>query len=262
MRSSLLLQGTVLLTACAALAGCSAVSTTSTTPVPAGTYANWQIQSSTAISPPPVGLYMTGSLQTTGSTVNGVFSTHLACTPQVATLTGTLSSSGVLTLGGIGIQSSLQVASNPYTPSTGTLTAGGYLCQAITSGSAVGFEIAPLNGTRNGAVTATTVAPIASGNVSLAVTQSTTPNSQGQFPLTGTLTFTATGCTQVTPVTGYIGGEDITLATTPGSPSGTADVAVTAWTIPTATTVTAASITFTPNPCSTTSSATYTGTLQ
>lgn len=242
------------------LSGCATSSTAVSSPTPSGTYTNWLIEGNSTLISPPVGQYMSGALQINGTQVTGTFSSHFACTPPTGTYTGTLNSAGDLTLQTIGVNTSLQTSSNPYTPSTGTFTAGGYLCLVISSGSAVGVEIAPLNGTLAGAVTATGVAPVPTGNVSLNVTQSTTPNANGQFPLTGAITFTSGTCSVIESLSGTISGEGVALTTASGAST---SVQVTATTIPTATQVAASSIVFTPSPCSTLiPSATYTGTLQ
>jgi hypothetical protein len=94
-------------------------------------------------------------------------------------------------------------------------------CLAIASVPSVGTEIAPLNGTYTGTLSGTlfvaesNVAPIAvSGTASLTLTQSATPNSSGQFPLTATVTFpSSTGLdTALDQLGGTISGEGIALS--------------------------------------------------
>jgi hypothetical protein len=135
----------------------------------------------------------------------------------------------------------------------------------IALAPSVGVQIAPLNGTYTGTLTesaSTVTSPIPSGTVSLALTQSSTPNTDGTFPLTGMFSFLGGGCQSGLPLTGTVSGEGITLNYPSPAPGWTA-VNFTASTNPTATKIAATSVVFTDSPCgiSNTGSTTYTGTL-
>jgi hypothetical protein len=98
------------------------------------------------------------------------------------------------------------------------------------------------------------------------LTQSATPNASGQFPLTGTLAITGTGCAETVSVNGTVSGVGITLASAPAPVVGQNYVSFAGSTNPTATQLTASAIVFEPIPCSTgpgapTSTVTFTGTL-
>ena len=110
------------------------------------------------------------------------------------------------------------------------------------------------------------------GSVSVVLTQSATPNAQGQFPLTGSLSFSGGGCSSTTAVSGTVSGVGVTLASAPGPVVGQKYVSVIATIDPAASqviingTLSQGSLTdvvFEPSPCSTvaSSSSTYYGTL-
>lgn len=188
------------------LLGCGSTPTHST---PATSYANWQIQAGSSITYPPSGAYLVGSIVTVDSQITGTFTNNdLACSPPSSTYIGSADSSGKLTLKAPFDSATLLAPTAPYTMTTGTLAGGGYLCNVVTSSPAVGLEIRPFNGTYTGSLLASATA---SGTATLTVTQNPTPNGLGQFPVTGTLQFTATGCTATTNVSGTISGTVITL---------------------------------------------------
>jgi len=229
---------------------------------------NWQIQSGTSISSSPTGpVFIAGALQQQGSGVTGVFTVDSFCTTQpVFNFTGTVNSSGNLTLTATPVpvvKVTLAIPADPTTVATGNLGATGEICALALESPAVGVQIASLTGTFSGAVTASgsPAPPIASGQVSLTLAQSSTPNTNGQFPVTGSLTFTGGGCTSSASVTGIVSGEGITLAAVPGP--GQSAVGFTGATNPTASQVVSGGIVFSPSPCSTSasSSTTFAGTL-
>ena len=184
------------------LIGC-AVPTSPTTQTTASTSitGNWQIQSGSAITSPPTVPYLAGALQGTDTALTGTFSTAQSSTvsPVVESYSGTYNAttgSMVLstTLPGQTI-ATLAVPSNPTTLSTGTLLFQCGLCNNGLSVPVVAAEIAPLNGTYTGTLSGTLTTgsqttPI-SGTASLTLTQSATPSSSVQFPLTGTVTITS-----------------------------------------------------------------------
>ena len=244
------------------LAGCGSSSTP--TPTPVSLSGNWQIQSGTAITPVNEGgIFLTGSLQFEGAQVTGTMNVTASCILQdTQSLTGLIDSSGNLTLAASPIpdvEALLVIPSNATQVATGTVSSAGEICNIAFSGPGVGAQITAPSGTYTGPVTSGS----STGSVSLALTQSTTPNASGQFPLSGTLTYSATGCNEPLPVTGTISGTAITLASATTPVSGQNYVSVTASTNQTATQLTASAMQFQPSPCSTSasSSATYTGTL-
>ena len=92
----------------------------------------------------------------------------------------------------------------------------------------VGVQIAPLNGTYVGTLTDSSSAAL-SGTATLVLTQTATPNSSGQFPLSGTLTFPSGSGFGTVPVGGTVAGEGIALSDSSAAPnSPTANVTATA----------------------------------
>jgi hypothetical protein len=224
---------------------------------------NWQIQIGNAITSPPQSLYMLGAIQTQGSQVTGIFSDFGACLPPISTLTGTIDSSGNLTLDSGFLVTKLQVPANPQTtPAIGTLTGGGYLCQALLSGSAIGMQIAPLTGTYTGTVVAANSnPPSTTGIATLVLTQSATANATGQFPLTGTLQFASPLCTNTVAVTGTISGTGYTLASTPAGTPPVSNATVSGFDSQGGATLPATSLSFAAGPCNIGGAAFYAGTL-
>ena len=189
----------------ACLAGCGS---TPKTPVNPALSDNWQIQVGTSITSPPTGMYILGAIQTEGSQVTGIFSNYMPCSPATSTYTGSMDSSGDLTLTAPFDQAKILVPAIRYAMTTGTLSGGGYLCNVVGGGAAVAIEIPPFNGTYSGTLTASASS---SGTAVLTVAQAATPNAAGQFPVTGTLQFTATGCSSTSDVTGTISGTVVKL---------------------------------------------------
>jgi hypothetical protein len=197
-----------LLLAIPGLTGCG---TSPTNPITSALSGNWQIQAGTTITSPPTGFYIVGAIQTQGSQVTGTFTNQVACSPTVSDYTGSINSAGDLTLDATYDQAKLLAPAAPYTPTTGTLYGGGYLCLAVWGGPAVGLEIPPFNGTYTGTLTSSTSA---TGTATLKVTQTSSPNANGQFPVSGTLDFTSSSCTSTTNVTGTISGTVVALTST------------------------------------------------
>ncbi|MGD0797591.1 MAG: hypothetical protein ABR910_07690 [Acidobacteriaceae bacterium] len=148
--------------------------------------------------------------------------------------------------------------SNADTTASGVLNGGGDLCQVVGGGPVTGTQVAAapsasLTGTFAGSVYPSPAGsgsgPETVGTVSIVLTQSTTPNSAGQFPLAGTFTYTSGACSATTSLTGLLSGLWITLASATGPSSGS----LTAATNPAVSLIDAGQITFTPPPCSTAS---------
>jgi hypothetical protein len=219
---------------------------------------NWQIQSGTAITSPPTAPYLVGALQGTNSALTGTFSTaqSSAVSPVVDSYSGTYNSAtGTLSLqsppppGVAGTIATLSVPANPTDLSTGTLTFACGVCNNALQLPVVAAEIAPLNGTYTGTLTETITSPAISKTVTLVISQSTTPNSSGQFPLSGTFTWdNADNVLSSFPFVGTIGGEGIyieptVIAVTPGPA-----FIITGYANPTATQITVPYLAFYPYP--------------
>jgi hypothetical protein len=250
------------------LAGCTAINSPATPTETLGTYTNWQIQSGTTITPSAQGpVFMTGAMLIQGSQVTGTFSTDAICPAQpnpVENFTGSYdASTGVLTLtatpiGNINVQ--LTIPSTPSTVAVGTMGAAGEICALAMQGPAVGVEIAPLAGAYTGTVAAANSNPPsapATGVATLTLTQAAAANASAQFPISGTLQFTASSsaCSSSTAVTGTISGAGFSLASTTlgitisGSDSASSD------------NLSVTNITFANGPCNTGTAATYAGSL-
>jgi hypothetical protein len=247
----------VLLLPIAALLGCALPPSSNPSPPLTGSWENWQIQAGSAITSPPTGLYFTGAVQTSGTQSAAVFTTVLGI-PTPSTLTQVLNFLGTYN-SATGAVDLLPAASGPYLaaisftqPSTNTVVPVGVIggcvyplnyqgpeCLAITSISAVGTSIAPLNGTYTGTLTDSTT-PSLSGAGSLTLTQSTTPDSSGAFALTGTITFPTLG---TFPLTGTVSGEGIALNYCSAAVIGPC-IALSGSTNPAATQITVTNLTF------------------
>ena len=258
------------LLAAVALTGCAVVSAPTASATPGGLTGNWQFQTGSSITSPPTGGYLVGALQVQGSQVTGAF-TGLAgpCTAPLDNITGSYdSSTGNLTFNAIGIQAQLLVPADPTSLATGTLVAGGYLCQIITAPiPSVGVEIAPLTGTYTGTLTESltdinqTTPVISTGTAALTLTQSSMPNSSGAFPISGTLAFPANSGFGAYALSGTIAGEGITLQYLPvANPVAGPAIAFTGSTNPAAAQITVSNLDFSDAGAGNTN-AVFTGTL-
>jgi hypothetical protein len=140
----------------------------------------------------------TGALQSNGSTVSGVFRT-LSSTPfggncpSITTdlaVTGTLDASNNLSLnipisGGTATITAI-LPQDTQTFTTGSFQIIGGTCSMPATNMFI-TQFAPVTGTYTGTL-ATTYGTAISATVTAALVQSTTPNADGQFPLTGTVT--------------------------------------------------------------------------
>jgi hypothetical protein len=259
----------IALVGCGSPASVSPTATATTTPTLNG---YWQFQSTA--STPPGATLLSGAFQTQGSLVAGIFIPSIGCTPSVVTFSAPISTSGAVSLVNpyANLQLQLPSSASAAGTATGAVSGGGYLCNAVLGNTPVtGTEIAaataaPLTGTFTGNITPSpaNVSPdIVSGAVSLTLTQSSSLNSLGQFPLTGTLTFTSGTCTSTTTLTGALAGVWVTLASPVNPPAGQASLSITAAANPAGTQLIGGEIAFTPNPCasSSTATATYIGVL-
>ena len=266
----------------ACLLGCTQPTTSSTQSSPwqpTGNWTNWQIQSGTAItSPPNTYPSFLGAIQVQGTQAAGIFTTVVAAgtTGQPLVYSGAFdSSTGDVTLATFGYGFGYTQPATPYIlvpvgviggcvyPPTYT----GPECLALIDlAPSVGTQIAPLNGTYTGTLTesaSTLTSPIPSGTVSLALTQPSTPNASGQFPLTGTLTFTGGGCSMAqVPLSGTVSGEGVALNWYSVA-VGMGSVNLAASTNPTASQIAVSGLVFSPSPCApgNSGSTTYQGVL-
>jgi hypothetical protein len=240
------------------LVGCAVGSNPPSTSPTLGPAENWQIEQGTSITIPPAGTFLlTGAMQAQGSQVTGVFSGSPLCGggPQVMNFAGTIDSVGNLTVAPTPAYFYVQLAvpANPTTVSTGTMAVTGQFCAlAMAPAPAVGVEIAPLTGNFGGQVTSVEDPMVPLGtvaNVSLALTQASAPNASGQFPLTGSITYTNHSCVETIPVTGTVSGVGITLASASAPVSGQNYVSFAGSTNPAATQLMASNILFEPVPC-------------
>ncbi len=219
----------------ATLLGCALPTASPTSPSQplTGTWTNWQIQAGTALtSPPNTYPYFIGALQTSGSQSAAVFAAATGSSAQVLDFLGTYNSStGAVALFpattgsaayGIGFtqpSTNTVIPVNVFGGCVYPLNYTGVECLALINlDPAVGVEIAPLNGTYVGTLTAAN-SPTLSGTATLILTQSATPNSSGQFPLSGTITFPSGSGFGTVPLGGTIAGEGISLGDSSAAPN-------------------------------------------
>ena len=129
------------------------------------------------------------------------------------------------------------------------------LFRSIAIDPAVGVEIAPLNGTYVGTLT-DSASPGLSGTATLILTQASAPNSSGQFPLSGTITFPSNSGLGTAPLAGTVLGLGLSLSdpsAAPNSPS----ITFTASANPAATQITVTNLAY----MGSGTSATFTGVL-
>jgi hypothetical protein len=207
----------------ATLIGCSLPYT----PAPQTITGNWQIQAGSAItSPPNTYPSFLGAIQVQGTQATGIFTTveSAGTTGQPVEYSGAFDSSTEdVSLATFGSRFDFTPPATPHTIVPVGVTGGcvypptytGPECLAIFMVPSVGVEIAPLNGTYSGSLTGTLnsdsqTTPI-SGTATLVLTQSSTPNASGQFPLTGTITFPSSSGMSPVTLPGLISGTPIWL---------------------------------------------------
>ena len=181
----------------ATLLGCTLPSTPPTSSEPAS--GNWETYATTMT--PYVGGFV-GALEFSGGSISGTLTPQMPpnltglvpipCATMAPTaVTGTIDASNNLTLslpiGGGTATITATIGSNPETPATGSFQIAGGTC-AMSAASMTITEYAPVTGTYTGSLTNMqngTASP-----VTAVLTQSTTANGNGVFPLTGTVTLT------------------------------------------------------------------------
>ena len=201
----------------AALLACGANPTPS---APASNYLNltgdWaaMVPSTLGAGAPPISDFL-GALQSSGGTVTGTLraiSLSIApCVPfsQDLQATGIIDANGNLTLaipmaGGTATITAAIAAPESYT--TGTWQIVGGACAMLSTAIQIA-EFAPATGTYTGVLNEldSSGLPVAgtATNVTVALTQSTTPNSDGDFPVSGAVTATG-ACSGTFPVTNEV----------------------------------------------------------
>jgi hypothetical protein len=200
----------------AALLACGANPTPS---APATNYLNltgdWVALVPSTPGAPPISDFL-GALQSSGSTVTGTLRAISLSIPQCVSFTQDLHATGtidannnlVLTIpiaGGTATITATIATPESYTPGTWQISGGA----CATPSTAIQIaEFAPSTGTYTGVVNVldtTTGLPVAgtATNVTAVLTQSTTPNADGEFPLSGTVTATG-ACTIGFPITNEV----------------------------------------------------------
>lgn len=171
--------------------------------------------STPGVLPTPVSDFL-GALESSGSTVTGTLRAIATNFPQCDLLTqdlqatGTIDASNNLTLtvpiaGGTANIAATIAVPESYTAGTWQIT-GGACAMPVTAISIAQF--APATGTYTGVLNVldvTTGLPVAgtATSVTAAVTQATTPNADGQFPLSGSVTATGS-CSGTFPITNEV----------------------------------------------------------
>jgi hypothetical protein len=195
----------------AVLGGCGSSPAPTTPPA---TYlaisGNWEFITSAPLLSLPVSNF-TGALQSSGGTVTGTlhaldlinFMSPCVTLNQDLPATGTLDTSGNLTLnvaisGGTAVIKSV-LTSNLQFPATGSYVITGGAC-AQASATSLANQFLPITGTYTGTLT---VSGTSSTTAATAVlTQSTTPNADGLFPLSGTIMLAGPACNTTFSFTG------------------------------------------------------------
>ncbi len=270
----------VLFGASLTLAGCASSHPTSgTTPTPPDLTGNWQIQSNVISNTvPPAGVLLLGALQSTENQVAGTFRfTNLAqptaCgLDQVVTVTGSVDSKNNLTLAsssmpnGTTVKVLLVISSSqqPYA-GTGSIEVDGSTCTFPSTG-AIGQQTQNIAGTFTGTLTPGTLVSPGTGpsaTASLTIAQSANPQSDGQFPATGSFNYTIGSCSGNVSLSGTVSGVGVTLSGTSGTFQNPQIVTFIGTSNPAATAISAGLLVFAPAPCSSdpTSEATYSGTM-
>lgn len=186
-----------------------------------------------------------GALQSSGGTVTGTFRAISTTFPQCVSftqdlqVTGTIDANNNVTLTipiAGGTATIAATITTPQSYSNGTWQIAGGSC-AMTSTPIQIAEFAPVTGTYTGvfnALDTTTNLPVpgTATNVTATLLQATTPNSDGQFPLSGTITATG-ACTGSFPITNEVVSGGIFMPVQPGSST----VILTGGIIPTGTTL-------------------------
>jgi hypothetical protein len=199
----------------AALLGCGGAAPTPT-PVFPNVTGNWQFEVGNPGSGVPVQIGspiadLSGTLTSTGGKVTGTLtSLSISVTPCIGSNTdiqvsGTIDSAGNLSLtapiaGGIATMTAL-VTTNPFPLFEGTYQVVGGPC-AQTSVPLASIEVPNISGTYAG--TLTQLGPTGTGSLTVKATlmESATPNADGKYPLSGSVTYSG-DCSGTLSLTNY-----------------------------------------------------------
>ena len=208
------------------------------------------------------GTVLVGSLVEQGSKFTGTFrfadlDPSSTCGPayQTVSLTGTMNTTGLLTLqtsrltSGSTVQGTLQEQTSAYGINYGTIAVVGSGCQYALA-SSFGILIAPVNGTFIGTLQrGTSVNNSQPGSTYLSLGQSATAAADGQFPMTGSLSFSGTNCSSSANLTGTVSGENLQLSSPPDPVTGISEVNISAVPNVSATQLAEVTVTFGSGPC-------------
>ena len=236
---------------------------------------NWQVQ--TVDGGPSIGLLLVGSMvEGTDGTMNGKFrfadldsTSSCGSGYQTVSLSGARDTTGAITLkssplstGSI-VNISLVARGVTNAPNYGTILITGTGC-TYPSSPAIGIVIAPITGSYSGVLAREgTVSGLANGNATLALTQSTSPAADGEFPMTGSINFVGANCSASLSVAGTVSGENLQLTSPPDPITGVSELQITAFPDSKADQLANATLVFATGSCSSGISPfnTYTGTL-
>jgi hypothetical protein len=220
-----------------ALLGCGAGTASNPTASTSSLNGNWEVSVSGALVNSATVTDFKGALELSGGIVTGTFRV-LSSTPfggncpsitTDLTATGTLDSSNNLTLtiplsGGIAtINASLPLDTNAFIPGTYQIV-GGTCATPLVAMDIIQFP--PVTGTYTGTLSS---AGSPNATVTAVLAQSTTPNSDGQFPLSGTVTVQGV-CSLTMPLAPEVVSGNGISSTSGGFP--TSEAAVTGAVIP------------------------------
>lgn len=211
------------------LSGCGLAKTLFPATTPEDLSGNWQFSSTNTTPTTANNIVLVGALVSNGANVTGTLRfTDIApgnacgAVGQVFNFTGsiddTLPTAQVLNLHSAvaGSTIAIQVNLNAHLQgiAAGTATITGPTCTFASSPLAA-IQYPPVTGTFTGPLTPVTSIPAnaaQAGTGTLTVTQASTPNTDGSFSLTGSLTFAGASCTSTIGVTGTTLGPAVTLA--------------------------------------------------
>lgn len=212
------------------LAGCAAGGPGALLPAPAvpNISGNWQIDAAIAPTSTAPGLLLIGALESSGTSVTGTFRFSDLANPRVCGLnevvavTGTIDPAGNLNLLSNKLQSGSVLTAKLTLPpvltnfATGTVSVAGTNC-AEASIPATAAQIASVTGSFSGPIAPTaqnssTSAP--KGTATLSLTQAATPSADGQFTLTGTLSYILGTCSVSSTVAGNVSGIGLIMHST------------------------------------------------
>lgn len=228
---------------------------------------NWQMQSSTGGT--NAGILLLGSLTQSGTNVAATMrfadlSLPNSCgTPlQTITLNGATSASGETQslqlvsppLAGTGsvVKVNLTLPGTQHNIAFGSIEVDGTTCSYPPSGGGIGAQIGSITGSFTGTLTAPAslqTDPTGNGKAQLTLTQASTPQADGQYPITGSLAFQAGTCSDTESLTGLVSGASATLASAPVN--GVSNVQVTSGVNPSGLQLPGFTVFFAAGPCGT-----------